>query len=319
MNTEAMNQSQLICLLVIGLASLTLCKAGPSVCGDGRRDDLEECDDGNVNNNDGCYSNCYMDVNWICNGGTPTAPDRCKPRYCGDGSLQLPEECDDGNGDNGDGCNDVCRLEGFQGCIPPTYNYPSPSTPIVYGSSPPSEIQAFSDLLEQLSSDKAATSGRYLGCWLEQYKQKKIINPCNDLDFVYTTGSTAGYTQEEISNKYREYPMSSYGMHNHRTPIDSFISCGSTASSRQGGPANILTLKITCPAGAGTIGQLGLSTSQTNSKNHNQIHSSHIYLADLIHVHLNHHVWCIFILADMEIFTQFTSLRTLWLVSCKGN
>ncbi len=52
----------------------------------------EECDDGNLIDNDGCNSQCKLEV-------------------CGDGILHAGEECDDGNTDNGDGCSDACVLE----------------------------------------------------------------------------------------------------------------------------------------------------------------------------------------------------------------
>lgn len=51
----------------------------------------EECDDGNVNDEDGCLSNCKLPA-------------------CGDGLLQVGEVCDDGNGGDGDGCEVGCTL-----------------------------------------------------------------------------------------------------------------------------------------------------------------------------------------------------------------
>lgn len=51
----------------------------------------EECDDGNVNDDDECLSNCKL----------PS---------CGDDILQAGEECDDGNNDDGDGCEDNCTV-----------------------------------------------------------------------------------------------------------------------------------------------------------------------------------------------------------------
>jgi len=62
-------------------------------CGDGAvNQPTEECDDGNIVNNDGCSG-------------------VCKIEHCGDGILQTNEECDDGNLVNGDGCSSECDIE----------------------------------------------------------------------------------------------------------------------------------------------------------------------------------------------------------------
>ena len=60
-----------------------------TTCGDGVKDDGEECDDGNLDNHDTC--------NWDC-----TSPE------CGDGFKDGEEVCDDGNKANGDGCSADC-------------------------------------------------------------------------------------------------------------------------------------------------------------------------------------------------------------------
>ncbi|MCA9770950.1 MAG: DUF4215 domain-containing protein, partial [Myxococcales bacterium] len=64
-----------------GMDNLRLCPDGE--CGDGNLDAGEQCDDGNVVDNDGCSATCQVEVG----GG------------CGDGVLDLInlEECDDGN------------------------------------------------------------------------------------------------------------------------------------------------------------------------------------------------------------------------------
>eukprot|EP01135_Chromosphaera_perkinsii_P007343 Nk52_evm1s795 gene=Nk52_evmTU1s795 len=62
----------------------TKCQNQP-VCGDGHKDDGEECDDGNNENNDSCTNSCKKNV-------------------CGDGFVNPGvEECDDGNTTGGDG------------------------------------------------------------------------------------------------------------------------------------------------------------------------------------------------------------------------
>jgi cysteine-rich repeat protein len=59
-------------------------------CGNGVLDPGEECDDGNVDPNDGCTSSCTL---------------------CGNGIVTPPEQCDDGNNAGGDGCTADCRID----------------------------------------------------------------------------------------------------------------------------------------------------------------------------------------------------------------
>ena len=60
-----------------------------AVCGDGRVDGGEICDDGNSTDNDSCSNTCV-------------------PARCGDGAVQGSEACDDGNSVNTDSCTNVC-------------------------------------------------------------------------------------------------------------------------------------------------------------------------------------------------------------------
>lgn len=63
------------------------------VCGNGVRQGTEQCDDGNLNNNDACKNDCTNNV-------------------CGDGVIYTGvEQCDDGNTINGDGCSSTCQNE----------------------------------------------------------------------------------------------------------------------------------------------------------------------------------------------------------------
>ncbi|MBU1705813.1 DUF4215 domain-containing protein, partial [Patescibacteria group bacterium] len=72
---------------------------GTAVCGDRLVDlEVEDCDDGNTLNGDGCSANCLTE-------GTD-AP------TCGNNDLQTGEECDDGNVLDGDGCSARCLREG---------------------------------------------------------------------------------------------------------------------------------------------------------------------------------------------------------------
>lgn len=112
---------------------------GP-ICGDGVQEGLEQCDDGNFDDQDGCNSLCEFscetdddcsDLN-PCNGseqctesnacesgdaltdGAACGNERscwnglCLSDICGDGTRQGDEECDDGNLDADDGCTPDC-------------------------------------------------------------------------------------------------------------------------------------------------------------------------------------------------------------------
>jgi cysteine-rich repeat protein len=70
--------------------------APAGMCGDGIRQQGEQCDDGNQNSRDDCLADCVQ------------------PR-CGDGVVHDQgtggEACDDGNLAPGDGCDDACLIE----------------------------------------------------------------------------------------------------------------------------------------------------------------------------------------------------------------
>jgi cysteine-rich repeat protein len=68
----------------------------PPVCGNGKLEPGEECDDGNLSNGDGCSCTCTVEP---------------PPPVCGNGKLEAGEECDDGNLSNGDGCSCDCLKE----------------------------------------------------------------------------------------------------------------------------------------------------------------------------------------------------------------
>ena len=107
---------------------------GPTlpICGDSIQESGEQCDDGNLNNGDGCNSSCQTEStpNPVCGDGNLDAGEGCDDSnnddgdgcsatctiepFCGDGNLDAGEECDDSNTDDGDGCSAVCELEGIQ-------------------------------------------------------------------------------------------------------------------------------------------------------------------------------------------------------------
>ena len=76
------------------------------VCGNGKKEELEACDDGGKVPNDGCSATCTIDSGYTC----PTEGVACAP-VCGDGTLIAPEKCDDKNTAPGDGCGATCTLE----------------------------------------------------------------------------------------------------------------------------------------------------------------------------------------------------------------
>lgn len=63
------------------------------ICGDGRLDPGEQCDDHNMVNGDGCSSTCTLEMT------------------CGNGVMEGTEQCDDGDTANGDGCSSTCAIE----------------------------------------------------------------------------------------------------------------------------------------------------------------------------------------------------------------
>jgi cysteine-rich repeat protein len=67
---------------------LTSCTSG-TVCGDGVAEGLEECDDGNAIDNDGCDHTCTL-------------------TRCGNGVVNAGEACDDGDLENG-ACGPTCQ------------------------------------------------------------------------------------------------------------------------------------------------------------------------------------------------------------------
>jgi fibro-slime domain-containing protein len=92
------------------------CTGSPSTechatrCGDGKKEGLEGCDDGNTMPFDGCSSTCQVEPR--CPPGSACA------KSCGDGVL-LGEDCEDGNTMPGDGCSANCTVEPGYSCTQP--------------------------------------------------------------------------------------------------------------------------------------------------------------------------------------------------------
>lgn len=78
-----------------------------SICGDGIVTGIEQCDDGNGADGDGCSASCEVEPGYNCTG----VPSLCARPPCGNGVVEFPESCDDGNQVGGDGCSEFCVLE----------------------------------------------------------------------------------------------------------------------------------------------------------------------------------------------------------------
>lgn len=101
-----------------------------SVCGNGYIEALtndqtqlfEECDDGNLTDEDGCSSDCKHDTAYTC----PLPGTACN--LCGDGVVQGIERCDDHNTADDDGCSADCLT------IAPFYTCTAGSSCVVCGN-----------------------------------------------------------------------------------------------------------------------------------------------------------------------------------------
>ncbi|MEJ7596839.1 MAG: DUF4215 domain-containing protein [Kofleriaceae bacterium] len=133
-------------------ASFAIALAVPAVCGDGRIEGSEACDDDDPDAGDGCSTGCAIEAGWTCSGapslGTAAdeggrGPADCDPNatctntpgtfscacnagyvgdgvtcesVCGDGIVVATEECDDNDLEPADGCNEACLIEPGSTC-----------------------------------------------------------------------------------------------------------------------------------------------------------------------------------------------------------
>ena len=88
---------------------------------------VEECDDGNTDNDDGCSDECLIEEGWACDNHAGAVPSNCS-MICGDGkhvrTVLQSEKCDDGNTVSGDGCSDICEIEEYYTCTGGTMSSP---------------------------------------------------------------------------------------------------------------------------------------------------------------------------------------------------
>ncbi|HJL45124.1 MAG TPA: hypothetical protein RMG45_04790 [Polyangiaceae bacterium LLY-WYZ-15_(1-7)] len=94
-------------------------------CGDGTTDPGEDCDDGNMEDGDGCSAECTvesecgngrLEAGESCDDGNTEDGDGCsaectREAFCGDGTVDEGEVCDDGNNRSGDGCRSDCQSD----------------------------------------------------------------------------------------------------------------------------------------------------------------------------------------------------------------
>ena len=93
----------------------------PAICGNGKLDPDEACDDGNAASTDACVVACvfarcgdgFVEAGIeACDDGNTVASDACTNNCalptCGDGIVQAGEDCDDGNQDDTDACTSRC-------------------------------------------------------------------------------------------------------------------------------------------------------------------------------------------------------------------
>ncbi len=117
----------------VSAGALSVCTRGSSfpgaVCGNGRREGFESCDDANTSNGDGCNNRCDIEQSYTCTAvagalstctrgsSTPTPVTPVAPTTgCGNGRLEGTEMCDDGNLVGGDGCKSNCNTESAYTC-----------------------------------------------------------------------------------------------------------------------------------------------------------------------------------------------------------
>lgn len=86
-------------------------------CGNGKWEDynLEECDDNNNANGDGCSSTCLVETRHTCTQAV-NATSVCSYVACGNSFIDPGETCDDGNVIDSDGCSSSCQIEDCYSC-----------------------------------------------------------------------------------------------------------------------------------------------------------------------------------------------------------
>lgn len=71
-----------------------------AICGNFAIDSPETCDDGNIDNGDGCNATCFLEPGYQWNSTESEVY-----TVCGDSVRVGTEECDDGGTSDNDGCS----------------------------------------------------------------------------------------------------------------------------------------------------------------------------------------------------------------------
>jgi cysteine-rich repeat protein len=103
----------------VGICSQSTC-VNALECGNGRKEENETCDDGNLEPGDGCDANCALEDGANCTGDADCASGICNAvgavpvcapaNTCGNSRQETGEECDDGNTLDNDLCLSNCQL-----------------------------------------------------------------------------------------------------------------------------------------------------------------------------------------------------------------
>lgn len=134
-------------------------------CGDGQRDIVEACDDGNAESGDGCSANCMnIEPGYRC----PTVGALCVAIVCKDSRIDPPETCDDGNATGNDGCSASCQREEGWTC-------PLPGVACIAAECGDGIVAGF----EQCDDGNGSGPGCSPDCQLEEgYKCETPGDPC---------------------------------------------------------------------------------------------------------------------------------------------
>eukprot|EP00928_Gymnodinium_smaydae_P023470 TRINITY_DN19360_c0_g2_i2.p1 TRINITY_DN19360_c0_g2~~TRINITY_DN19360_c0_g2_i2.p1 ORF type:complete len:3287 (+),score=657.11 TRINITY_DN19360_c0_g2_i2:538-9861(+) len=143
-------------------------EACTSTCGNGKREGLEKCDDGNLVAFDGCAADCRVEAFYRCTVPAPGGKDVCVQSACGDGIRDSHEACDDGNTLSGDGCSDACEVEPSYACTRSNARAsdvctdvgPSPAQVFGDGSTEPFDLEG----MQLLFTPRLAPSKSYTLC-----------------------------------------------------------------------------------------------------------------------------------------------------------
>ncbi len=91
-----------------------------NVCGNGRVDGTDYCDDGGASNGGGCSADCQLELGVNCTSTAQCDTNQCDTlgsgtceldNACGNGEVDGTDFCDDGGVTDGGGCSADCQLE----------------------------------------------------------------------------------------------------------------------------------------------------------------------------------------------------------------